>query len=58
MRWVAFPLERIQLGGSDRVDRRDLVDDQDPAAGSRDARKLGDRELGADFKAYLRTLSL
>ena len=46
MRRVAETLEAIHLEAEERVDRAELVDDEDPAAGLRDAGELRDRELG------------
>ena len=47
MRRVARLLEAVGLGRDDRVDEAELVDEEDPAAGSRDAGELGDDELRA-----------
>ena len=47
MRRVARALESVELERDERVDRRDLVDDEHEAAGAGDADELRDRELGA-----------
>ena len=45
-RRIAGALELRQLDRCERVDRRDLVDDEDGPAGARDAHELGDEQLG------------
>ncbi len=46
VRRVAQMLEAILLEAQERVDRAELVGDEDLPAGTRDARELGDGELG------------
>ena len=44
---VAEPLEAIHLDAQERIDRAELIRDEELPAGSRDAGELGDGELGA-----------
>ena len=44
---VAQPLEAIHLETQERIDRAELIGDEDLAAGPRDARELRDGELRA-----------
>ena len=46
VRRVAGALEPVEVEPGERIDRRDLVDDKHVAPGARDARELGDDELG------------
>src|SRR4029077_2146261 len=43
--WIARALEKRELDRSERIHRRDLIDDEDRAAGPRDADELGHQKL-------------